>query len=203
MTTSVIVAVSDNDVIGKDGKIPWKLSSDMKMFKEITTGHPCIMGRRTFESIDGPLKNRRNIVLTNYICGRESPIRMNEGVIYTNHFQTAILVSHLRDCGDGMSMEKHETFIIGGQQIYDEIFKTPELIHRVYLTRVHCEVEGDAFFKYAFPHRSSSCLPNTHDVWWEKEDASMVKWKLVRQEFIPKSDEDEYDSTFQIWENRS
>lgn len=201
MTISVIVAVSDNGVIGKDGKIPWKLSTDMKRFREITTGHTVVMWRKVFHSLNcDPLFNRYNIVVT---CkDYEMYLYSDENLYIALSMDEAIRTADAYKHQLGHTLQ--ETFIIGGQQIYDEIFKTPELIHRVYLTRVHCEVEGDTFFRYAFSNTMSDMwMPNTRDVWWEEEDGSMVKWKMIEQTFIPKSDKDEYDSTFQVWENRS
>ena len=64
MEISIIVATSKNNVIGRDGGIPWHLSADLKRFKALTTGHPIVMGRRTFESIGRPLPGRRNIVIS-------------------------------------------------------------------------------------------------------------------------------------------
>lgn len=203
MTINVIVAVSDNGVIGKDGKIPWKLSTDLARFKEITMGHTVIMGRKTFESIGEPLPDRANVVISQSLIDKEYAIHggfhdaprykaLGNGLIYTNRF-------HM-----GLALRGEDVFIIGGQQIYDEIFKTPELIHRVYLTRVHCNVEGDTFFKHAFPsNKYGTCVSNARDVWWEQDDGSMVKWKLISEEFVPRRNKDEYGSTFQIWENRS
>lgn len=190
MTINIIVAVSDNGVIGKDGKIPWKLSTDLARFKEITTGHNLIMGRKTYESLPKPLENREILVLS-ATYGEHSGDRE----IRPRHRWHQAL--HITDV-----YKDEQFFVAGGQQIYDEIFKTPELIHRVYLTRVHCNVEGDAFFEppviHVFPMKlkkfnSPHPLPARSDIRWEK----------ISEEFIPKSDKDEYDSTFQVWENRS
>lgn len=179
MTINVIVAVSDNGVIGKDGKIPWKLSTDLARFKEITMGSACIMGRKTFESLGKPLEGRQNIIIT------------NQADPFGTELWAVNSMTHAIDLSKPL-----ETFVIGGQQIYDEIFKTPELIHRVYLTRVHCKVDGDTFFHY----------PSYYTV----KDGTIVylnsgiyhNWELIEQRLVPKSEGiDEYDSTFQIWEN--
>lgn len=188
MTISVIVAVSDNGVIGKDGKIPWKLSTDLARFEEITGGHACIMGRKTFESFGEPLKGRKNIVISNR--GYSKTYKSTRG---NDDLYAFDCIKDVLTCG-----YERDFFIIGGQQIYDEIFKTPELIHRVYLTRVHCNVEGDAFFQHNFPYPDQVPLGRGF-LWPNKED---FVWHLISEEPIPKSDKDEYDSTFQVWENR-
>jgi dihydrofolate reductase len=210
MKISVIVAVSDNGVIGIEGKIPWKLSTDLVRFEEITTagrkGHPIIMGRKTRESIGKKLKGRLNVVVSEtrfktveYREFRDEFIWLDDDVICTPSLSEALYHSNKSEY-EQSDIDDHEIFIIGGQQIYDEIFKTPELIHRVYLTRVHCNVEGDAFFKY---HYNFPCTMNIPNQWRDVHRHAISKdWKEIREEFIPKSDKDEYDSTFQVWENR-
>lgn len=214
MTISVIVAVSDNGVIGKDGKIPWKLSTDLARFNGITCGGAVIMGRKTFQTLSMPLDKRLNIVISNRLFDFAPDEIEIEGAPRIDHEYKCYVNPTgggywcvCRSVMDGIKLAsarhwisafrsdpdvKDDTFIIGGQQIYDEIFKTPELIHRVYLTRVHCNVEGDAFFHYLF-------YPS---VLWPVGE-KYIKWHLEESTFIPKSAKDEYDSTFQVWENRS
>lgn len=121
----IIVATSKNRVIGNDNKLIWKLSSDLKRFKELTTGNPVVMGRKTFESIGKPLPNRRNIIITrneNYeVDGCEIVSSLEEAFLLTNN-----------DC-----------FIIGGGEIYKQSI---EVADKIYLTLVDCEVNGDTFF---------------------------------------------------------
>jgi dihydrofolate reductase len=132
-TISIIVAASENGTIGKDQKIPWKLRSDMRRFKEITTGHPVIMGRKTYESIGKPLPNRRNIVVS------RSPTYTASGCEVTTSLQAAIEL-----IVDG------EVFICGGSSIYEEAFSIAE---KLYLTRVHTTCEGDVFLTGFDPSR--------------------------------------------------
>jgi dihydrofolate reductase len=121
----IIVATSKNRVIGNDNKLIWKLSSDLKRFKELTTGNPVVMGRKTFESIGKPLPNRRNIIITrneNYeVDGCEIVSSLEEAFLLTNN-----------DC-----------FIIGGGEIYKQSI---EVADKIYLTLVDCELNGDTFF---------------------------------------------------------
>jgi len=127
---ALVVAMSDNRVIGKDGKLPWRLPEDMKWFREITMGKPCIMGRKTWESLPKrPLPGRTNIVVTRDAAyGAEG----------------AIVAASLDEAIDAAAREAPgEIAIIGGAQIYVEALARTD---RIYLTRVHETVEGDAFF---------------------------------------------------------
>lgn len=127
MTLSLIVAASENDVIGRGGQLPWRLKNDLKRFRELTTGHTVIMGRKTYESIGRPLPHRRNIVITRDLS------RKIEGCDVVHSVDEALqLVT-----GD------FEIFIIGGGDIYRQALPRADRIH---LTRVHAAIEGDAFF---------------------------------------------------------
>jgi dihydrofolate reductase len=121
----IIVAMSKNRVIGNNNELIWKLSSDLKRFKELTTGHSVVMGRKTYESIGRPLPNRRNIIITRNleykVDGCEIVSSLEEALLLTNN-----------DC-----------FIIGGGEIYNQSI---ELADRIYLTLVHKEFEGDTTF---------------------------------------------------------
>ena len=127
MRVSAVVAASDNGVIGRDGGLPWHVSSDLKMFKEITLGKPVIMGRRTWESLPRqPLPGRRNIVITrnmDYVA---------EGAEIVRSVDEALAV-----CAG-----EPEVSIIGGGQVYAQAMDRTD---RIYLTRIHLDVEGDTF----------------------------------------------------------
>jgi dihydrofolate reductase len=124
---SLIVATSENNAIGKDNQLLWHLPADLKHFKDITTGHPILMGRKTYESIGRPLPNRRNIVIT-----RQEDLTI-AGVEIATSITEAISLC---------STEK-EVFIIGGAEIYKSALP---FAHRIYLTTVHQHYEADAFF---------------------------------------------------------
>jgi dihydrofolate reductase len=121
----IIVAMSKNRVIGNNNELIWKLSSDLKRFKELTTGHPVVMGRKTYESIGRPLPNRRNIIIT-----RNSEYEV-EGCEVVSSLEEALLLTN-NDC-----------FIIGGGEIYKQSL---ELADKIYLTLVHKDFEGDTQF---------------------------------------------------------
>lgn len=132
MIISLIAAVSENNVIGKDNGLIWKLPGDIKFFKDTTTGHHIVTGRKNYESIPlkfRPLRNRTNIVITRQKDYSE------EG---------AVIVHSLNDAID--YAEKHgekELFIIGGGEIYEQSLP---LADRLYITEVKHEFEGDTFF---------------------------------------------------------
>jgi dihydrofolate reductase len=134
MTVSLIVAVSENGVIGKDNDLIWHLPKDMKFFKDTTMGHHVIMGRKNFESIPhkySPLPNRTNVIITrqaDYIA---------EGCVVVNSVEAALEIA--KQNGDT------EPFIIGGGQIY-KIALEQKLVDKIYLTKVHHSFEGDTFF---------------------------------------------------------
>ena len=133
MIISLIVAVSRNGVIGVDNQLPWHLPDDLRYFKSVTMGKPLIMGRKTHESIGRPLPGRANIVLT-----RDRQWTA-EGVVVVNDLDAAIAAAK-RAC-DASHVD--EVMIIGGEQIYK---MTLDTAHRLYLTEVDADVEGDAFF---------------------------------------------------------
>ena len=131
--TSLIVAVSENGIIGKDNDMPWKISSDLQYFKKVTMDKPVIMGRKTFESIGKPLPGRVNIVIT-----RDTNFTA-EGVI------TAHSVDMALDVAKSMAEVKKlkEVMVIGGAQIYELCLPEAD---RLYLTRIHAEIDGDTSF---------------------------------------------------------
>jgi dihydrofolate reductase len=129
MIISLIVAVSENGVIGDKGGIPWHLPEDLKLFKQTTMGHTLIVGRKTYESIGRPLPGRKMIVLTrqqNYTA---------EGCQVVDGLQEALELARLQG--------ENEAFVAGGAQVYAQALR---LADRIYWTQVHAEVEGDAFF---------------------------------------------------------
>ena len=126
---SIIAAIADNFAIGKLNNLPWYLPADLKHFKELTTGHAVLMGKRTFESLpNGPLPNRKNIVLTSIL---------SEGV-NTGYFEADSLE-------DALDLCEHEEkiFIIGGATVYKQCI---EKINHMYITWVHSHFNADTFF---------------------------------------------------------
>ncbi len=129
MKVSIIVAISENNVIGKDNALLWRLSGDMQFFKRTTTGHHIIMGRKTFDSLGKRLlPNRTSVVIT-----RNNDYEMPEGGILAHSVDEAV----------AKIKNETEAFIIGGEQIYKASLP---LVDTLYVTRVHHSFEGDAFF---------------------------------------------------------
>lgn len=127
MLISAICAMSKNRVIGKNNKLPWHLPADLRHFKKITTGKPILLGRHTYESIGRALPNRTNVVITRD-TNFEAP-----GCIVANSIETAL---------DAVSYSD-ELFVIGGEILYHQMLAKTV---RIYLTLIHQEFEGDAFF---------------------------------------------------------
>lgn len=124
---SIIVAIARNMAIGKDNKLLWHISGDLKRFKEITVGRTIIMGRNTFLSLpNGPLKNRRNIIITD---------------IDTEVFPGCDMVHSVEEAID--LCDNNENFVIGGGRVYSQFLSHS---NKLYLTRIHKEFEADVFF---------------------------------------------------------
>lgn len=126
---SIIAAVSDNYAIGKSNNLPWHLPADLKHFRQLTTGHAVVMGKRTFEGLSkGPLPNRKNIVLTSV---------MSEGV-NKGYFEADSLEDAVYLCE-----HEEQVFIIGGATVYKQCIGK---VDSMYITWVHHEFSADTFF---------------------------------------------------------
>ena len=129
MIISLLVAMDEARGIGKAGKLPWRLSSDLKRFRELTMGHHIIVGRKTFESIGKPLPGRDMIVVT-----RDESLKP-DGCLTARSVEAAIALAE--DRGES------EVFVCGGAAIYAQALGAA---HRIYLTQVHASVDTDTFF---------------------------------------------------------
>lgn len=157
-TLALLVAASTNDIIGIDGRLPWHLPDDLAHFKRLTTGHTIVMGRKTFDSIGRPLPHRQNIVLT------RDPRWQAPGVGVAHTLDQAIAAATSPDI-----------FIIGGAQVY---WLAMPRAHRLYLTRVHVELAGDASFTGFDP----------------------AQWRLIDSIDHPADDRHEYAFTIESWQ---
>ena len=126
MTVSIIVAIAENNAIGKNNQLLWHLPADLKHFKNTTTGHTVIMGRKTYDSVGRPLPNRRNIIIT------RQDIKI-PGCQVVKSIEDAL----------ALSADQDEVFIVGGAEIYKQSIY---LTHRIYLTIVHHSFDADTFF---------------------------------------------------------
>ena len=149
---SIIVAVSQNNVIGRDNQLPWHIPEDFAWFKHHTRGHPVLMGRKTYESIGRTLPGRKNVIIS-----RNRELRVPEAHVF--HSLHAAL--------NTLRTEEHrEIFIIGGQQIFTETIK---VVDRIYLTRVLRNYDGNVYmpvipesdFTVVFEEAHSGDIPFT------------------------------------------
>jgi len=125
---SIIAAIADNLAIGKDNKLPWHLPADLKHFKVLTTGHAVVMGKRTFESLpNGPLPNRKNIVLTSIPEGN-----------FDKYYEATSIKDAMELCDN-----EDQVFIIGGSSIFAQAI---QIVDNMYVTWVHEKFEADTFF---------------------------------------------------------
>ncbi|MFE5430946.1 dihydrofolate reductase [Peribacillus simplex] len=125
---SLIVAMDQNRVIGKNNELPWHLPADLQYFKKVTMGHPIIMGRKTFESIGRVLPGRENVIVT-----RNQEFKA-EGCVVLHDIEQIKTFADSRD---------EEVFVIGGAEIFKEILPVTD---RLYITEIHETFEGDTFF---------------------------------------------------------
>jgi dihydrofolate reductase len=132
LTVSLIVAIAGNGVIGREGGLPWRLSTDMKRFKAITMGHPVVMGRKTWESFPkpGPLPGRTNIVVT------RDPRYRADGAIVSGSLQEALNIAAGSPGGD-------DIYVIGGGVIFAD---TMDEADRLHVTHIEADIEGDTLF---------------------------------------------------------
>lgn len=156
---SIIVAASENNVIGAAGDLPWRLSDDLKHFKATTLGKPIVMGRKTWDSIGRPLPGRQNIVVTRQVG------LVAEGCDVVASLEDAVVAA-----GDA-----EEIMIIGGSQIYSHALP---LAARLYLTRVHAEIDGDAFFP----------------------EIDETEWRLIDDAHHEADERNQFDYSFRVYE---
>jgi dihydrofolate reductase len=145
MTISIIVAIGKNNEIGKGNDLLCHLPADLKHFKEITSGHTVIMGRKTFDSLPkGPLPNRKNIVIS-----RNKDLKIEGATVYSSLDYALIKL-----------MDEDEVFIIGGAQMYAQILPDAD---KLYLTKIHAEFpEADVFFPAIQSHEWREVSRETH-----------------------------------------
>ncbi len=127
MVVSLIVAMAENRVIGRDNTLPWRLPNDLRYFRRVTMGHPIIMGRKNYESIGKPLPGRTNIVVT------RAP----------DYHAPGCVVAHSIEDAFGVAGNDPEVFVIGGAELYAQSLPR---VQRLYLTEIHTSVAGDTFF---------------------------------------------------------
>lgn len=160
MTIALIAAISQNRVLGKDNELVWHLPKDMRWFKTKTMGYPVVMGRKTFESFGNPLPGRTNIVIT------RNPDYQAEGTIVVSSLDAAL--------AEAARYHTDTIFVAGGAEIYRQALP---LADTMYLTHVHAQVEGDAFFP----------------------EFSETEWQPVATESVPADEKHAYPFDFVTW----
>lgn len=171
MSLALIVAKARNHTIGRDNKLPWYLPNDLKYFKQVTLGKPIIMGRKTYDSIGKPLPGRTNIVITRQSDYR--PANQNDSVRVVDSFEAAQQLAEQILIVNGQS----EAMIIGGAEIYRLALP---MVDRMYITEVHAEVEGDAFFP----------------------EFDQQQWQTVAREDFAAEGPNPYDYSFVVYQRR-
>ena len=158
---SIVVAVSENNVIGLANDLPGKLSGDLKRVKALTMGHHLIMGRKTYDSIGRPLPGRTTVIIT-----RQKGFHA-EGCTIANSLNAAIEIAS----------NDSEAFIFGGGEIFKQALPFTQ---KVYLTRVHCSVNGEIYFP----------------------EMNLAEWKKIAEQKYLKDEKNEYDCTVEEWKRK-
>ncbi len=167
MKIVLIAAFAQNRVVGINNSLPWHLPEDLKYFKRTTTGKAIIMGRKTYDSIGRPLPNRTNIVIS-----RNSELKI-EGVKVVDSLQAAIDLAKEVNFINGVE----EVMVIGGASIYEEALPKAD---RLYITHVHAEVAGDAYFP----------------------EVDFSQWQEISRDDYAASESNPYDYSFVVYDNK-
>ena len=151
---SIIAAIDKNGLMGNGNNMPWHIPSELKYFKELTTNKTIVMGRKTYESLNGPLKNRKNIIVTS-----------NKGFKSTNDY---IVYNDLYSLLYDFRESKEDAFFIGGANIFEQMI---DIVDSMYITEIDHSFEGDVYF------------PEINQNKWNKEliKKEFVEEKLVLQ----------------------
>jgi dihydrofolate reductase len=161
MSASLIVAMTPNHVIGRQGQLPWRLTADLQRFKRLTMGHHIVMGRKTYESIGRLLPGR-----TTLIVSRQANLHVPGAMVVPSIAAALELAAH-----------DPEIFFIGGAEIYRAALAA---VDRLYLTIVHADLEGDAYFP----------------------PLDVDQWQIDQEENLPADDRNEYATTFRLLTRR-
>ena len=175
---NLIMARAANGCIGRDNLIPWKLGSDMRLFKETTMGFPMVMGRSTWESIGKPLPGRASLVLSSSISNIPGTFVFNSMAQLKTALESWPNSPPETPLGqDWSKINWHEIFVIGGAKVYDEFMP---ICDRLYLTSVHAEIDGDTFMG----------------------PIELNEWRIFHEVEFPESDSDQYGFTYRILDRK-
>ncbi len=187
MIISLVVAASENNVIGRDNKLLWRLPNDMAFFKNVTWGLPVIMGRKTYESLGKPLKGRTNIIISRNMpvpspaanSRRPKPTVSNETLVKETGVDPEIIVcSSIEDAlKAAAATDAKQCSIIGGGEIYKQ---SMNIADRIYMTRVQAIVAGDTYFS----------------------EINENEWKLTASMSFEADEKHAYAYRFETWERK-
>jgi dihydrofolate reductase len=158
MKYSIIAAISKNNVLGKDNRLLWKLSDDMKMFRQLTTGNTVIMGRKTFDSMGKALPNRNNIIIT------RNPNFSAPDCLTSNSLKEAIMLGE---------KSNSKIYIIGGGEIYKQAMNDAE---ELIITQVDCTIDGDTYF----PEINTNVWLKNEGIHYTKNDKNEFDFEVVK-----------------------
>jgi dihydrofolate reductase len=167
MIISIVVAAAENNVIGRGGQLPWRIPSDLRLFRELTLGKPVLMGRKTYQSIGKPLPGRTNVVIT------RDPRFRPPGVLVACSLEAAL--DDARASAEALGV--NEIMVIGGAEVYRQVLSRAG---RIYLTRVHATVEGDATLPVLAPS----------------------EWGQIEERPVPRAPQDEFACTLVVLERK-
>lgn len=168
MKLAIVVAMSENNAIGVENSLPWHLPEDLKRFKEITMGHPMIMGRLTFDSIGRPLPGRTTIVVT-----RNRDWDAPDGVLVAYCVEDAIKIAAIE--AERLSVDT--VMVVGGAKIYEQML---DICTKLYVTEVHTFVTGDAFF----PKINPKIWKEVSRLKYQSKTSNLVHYSLVEYQKI-------------------
>ncbi|KFF17619.1 MULTISPECIES: dihydrofolate reductase [Chryseobacterium] len=160
--TTIVVAMGEKNEIGFENKLLWHLPKDLKHFKDITSGHPIIMGRKTYESIGKPLPNRTNIVIS------RKKNWFEEGILIVGSIKEAVKFAKKID---------ENVFIIGGGNIYEQ---TMEIVDKLEVTLVKADLQADTFF----PKINPKVWKKTEEIFHEKDEKNEYDFSFQTYERI-------------------
>ena len=171
---ALIGAVARNGVIGRDGAMPWHLSTDLKRFKALTLGHPVIMGRKTFDSVGKPLPGRLNIVVTRDRDWRADGALAVGSLGAALDLATAHLESFEPPPDDPDAEPPNMIFVAGGGEIYAQALGLADMLH---VTHVEAEIEGDTVFP----------------------EIDGAVWTVMHEEAVPAGEKDSHATRYVVW----
>lgn len=191
---SLIAAVSLNGYIGKEGQLPWHSPADLAFFRRVTLGKPVVMGRKTWESLKGPLKGRLNVVITRQ-ADKFKLTNTHPLVYFTESLAEGLMMADLMHGAHNSDPELNEIMVIGGGDIYRQALPFAE---RIYLSEIQLIVEGDTRFPDLGEQWMRAATPVFTHTSSDPQDPSFKVWRYARSSRNTRKETDEsFDSSFE------